>query len=206
MQKKLIRLIRFGIFLCILLTTMGIALAESVGVYDNAGTWALWNPDTNSADIVGFGWAGTEPLVGDWDGDGVTEVGIYNRAGNNFLIMRDTMNYHIFGLGWAGVSPVVGDWNGDMDTDIGVYDNAGTWALWDINISSDEALEVVIGFGWAGTEPIVGDWGSDGEEKIGLYNRNGNNFMLMKGGGFEALGLGWTGVTPLVGDWEVRNS
>ena len=82
---------------------------EEVGVYDNAGTWALWNPGTNSANIAGFGWANTRPVVGDWDGDSTTELGIYNTAGHNFLIQTDS-GYEIIGLGWTGVTPVVGAW------------------------------------------------------------------------------------------------
>ncbi len=83
--------------------------ADDVGVYNNEGTWALWNSYTNSADIVGFGWASTEPVVGDWDGDLVTEVGIYNTGGNNFLIQTDS-GFDIIGIGWEGVTPVVGNW------------------------------------------------------------------------------------------------
>jgi hypothetical protein len=82
---------------------------DDVGVYNNAGTWALWNTATNSVDIVGFGWAGTKPVVGDWDGDGVTEVGIYNTGGNNFLLQKDSGSGSV-GLGWTGVTPCVGCW------------------------------------------------------------------------------------------------
>ncbi|WP_245546327.1 lamin tail domain-containing protein [Methanomethylovorans hollandica] len=83
--------------------------ADEVGVYNNAGTWALWNTDTNSAEIVGFGWAGTEPIVGDWNGDGIFEVGIYNTAGNNFLIQTEN-GFDVIGLGWSRVTPVIGSW------------------------------------------------------------------------------------------------
>jgi hypothetical protein len=78
-------------------------------VYDNKGTWALWNTAKKSADIVGFGWAGTQPVVGDWDQDGITEVGIYNTAGNNFLLQKDS-GFNIIGLGWTEISPCAGRW------------------------------------------------------------------------------------------------
>ena len=82
---------------------------DEVGVYDNAGTWALWNSTTGAADIVGFGWANSTPVVGDWNGNGKTEVGIYNKGGNNFFIKIDSGATAI-GLGWTGVTPVVGHW------------------------------------------------------------------------------------------------
>jgi len=170
---------------------------DTAGVYDNKGTWALWNPNTNSAKIVGFGWTNTQPVAGDWDGDKVTEVGIYNSAGNNFFIQKDS-GPEVIGLGWAGVSPVVGDWNGDGSDSVGVYDNAGTWALW----NPGKKLADIVGFGWAGTKPIVGDWDGDGVTEVGIYNTAGNNFLLKTNAGFEVIGLGWAGVTPVVGDWN----
>ena len=173
-----------------------ISAAHSIGVYNNEGTWALWNTTTNSADIVGFGWAGTEPVVGDWNGDGITEVGIYNRGGNNFLIQSDS-GFDVIGLGWAGVTPVVGDWNGDGADEVGVYNNEGTWALWNTTANSAD----IVGFGWADTEPVVGDWDGDGVTEVGIYNRGGNNFLVQNDTGFDVIGLGWDGITPVIGIW-----
>jgi len=82
---------------------------EEVGVYDNAGNWALWDQGTNSAIVTVFGWVNTRPVVGDWNGDNTTELGIYNTAGDNFLVQTDS-GYDVIGLGWAGVTPVVGAW------------------------------------------------------------------------------------------------
>ena len=169
----------------------------AVGVYDNMGTWALWNGA--SADIVGFGWSGTEPVVGDWNGDGSMEVGIYNRGGNNFLIQTDT-GFDVIGLGWADVTPVIGDWNADGSEEVGVYDNMGTWALWN-GASAD-----IVGFGWPGTEPIVGDWDGDGVTEVGIYNTGGNNFLIQTDTGFDVIGLGWADVTPVIGDWNADGS
>ena len=87
-----------------------IILPDAVGVYNNEGNWALWNTSLGDADIVGFGWSDTTPVVGDWDGDGTDEVGIYNTGGNNFLIQTD-VGFDVIGLGWEGVTPVVGIWS-----------------------------------------------------------------------------------------------
>ncbi|MDD4247620.1 MAG: NosD domain-containing protein, partial [Methanosarcina sp.] len=178
-------------------SVIGSKAPEEVGVYNNAGTWALWNTATKSADIVGFGWAGTKPIVGDWEGDGGIEVGIYNNAGNNFMLQTDA-GLKVIGLGWSGVTPVVGDWNGDGKDDVGVYNNAGTWALWNTATNSVD----IVGFGWAGSKPIVGDWDGDGVTEVGIYNNAGNNFMLQTDAGLKEIGLGWEGVTPVVGDWN----
>ncbi|MCC7577209.1 MAG: hypothetical protein KK926_10300, partial [Methanomethylovorans sp.] len=116
--------------------------SDEVGVYNNEGTWALWNTTTSSADIVGFGWADTEPIVGDWDGDGITEVGIYNRDGNNFLLQTDP-GFDVIGLGWNGVTPVVGVWITDLDfSQVGGGIDEG-WCP--------------IGYSWTSTDPSTGE-------------------------------------------------
>jgi hypothetical protein len=169
----------------------------TIAIYDNKGTWVMesinsgWGPKT-----IGFGWSGTEPIIGDWDADGFNEVGVYNRAGNNFLTRNDDESYKTIGLGWSGVSPVVGDFDGDGDDNIGVFDNKGTWAL-----STNSGFKIV-GFGWAGAEPIVGDWDGDGDDDVGIYNRPGNNFLIPKDSSYYIVGLGWEGIIPIVGDWD----
>lgn len=170
---------------------------DTVGVY-NAGTWALWNLSSGYLDLVGFGWSGTKPVVGDWDGDDEIEVGIYDPVNYRFLLRLDSGSYQTIPLGWAGVTPVIGDWNGNGIDEPGVYDNAGTWALWNRNTNSAD----IVGFGWANTKPVVGDWNNDGATEVGIYNTNGNNFLLKTGSTYQTIGLGWAGVTPVIGDWN----
>jgi subtilisin family serine protease len=183
-----------------------LTITKTIGVYDNAGTWALWNTTSNAADIAGFGFAGTTPVVGDWNGDGRTDIGVYNKDGNNFLLRNTSAasGYDIIGLGWTGVgvTPVVGDWNGDGKEKVGVYDGNGTWAL--ENTSAPGGADIA-GFGFPNTKPVVGDWNGDGKTEVGVYNIAGNNFLLRNtsaASGYDIIGLGWTGVTPVAGDWN----
>jgi hypothetical protein len=180
------------------ITSVQSAPKKTVGVYDNTGTWALWNSTSNSADLVGFGFANTTPVVGDWNSDVKTDVGIYNKVGNNFLIRYPNGTFAVIGLGWTGVTPVIGDWNGDGKDEVGVYNNIGTWALWNSTSNSAD----LVGFGFANTAPVVGDWNGDGKTDVGIYNKGGNNFLLRNASGTTAIGLGWTGVTPVVGRWS----
>ena len=171
-----------------------------IAMYDNKGTWAVEYPMNGyymDAEVIGFGWKGTEPVTGDFDGDGFKDVGVYNRAGNNFLIRSIYQgDYKIIGLGWSGVTPVTGDFDGDGDDDVGVFDNKGTWAL-----NTNKGVRIV-GFGWSGVTPVTGDWNGDGVDEVGIYNRAGNNFLVPKGTGFQIIGLGWSGVIPIVGNWD----
>lgn len=166
-----------------------------IAIFDNEGTWAVESVGSGFADVIGFGWKGVEPIIGDWDGDGFKNVGIYNRAGNNFLIpdLNSPNDYKVIGLGWAGVTPVVGDFDGDGNDNVGVYDNKGTWAL-----DTSSGVEI-IGFGWEGTEPVVGDFDGDSIDEVGIYNRAGNNWLLRQDNGNpRVVGLGWEGVKTLV--------
>lgn len=176
-----------------------IACANFIAIYDNSrvGTWVVEKVGSSAGvEVIGFGWSGVEPIVGDWDGDGFKDVGVYNRAGNNFLVRYPDSSYDIIGLGWSGVTPVVGDFDGDGNDDVGVYDNKGTWAF-DIT-----TCVRIVGFGWSGVEPVVGDWNGDGSDEVGIYNRPGNNFLVPQGRSFQVIGLGWPGVIPIVGNWD----
>jgi hypothetical protein len=184
--------------LMVLLFT-NLACASFIAIYDNSqvGTWVVETVGSSAgAEVIGFGWSGAEPIVGDWDGDGSKEVGVYNRAGNNFLIRYPDSSYEVIGLGWSGVTPVVGDFDGDGNEDVGVYDNKGTWAF-DIT-----TCVRIVGFGWSGVEPVVGDWNGDGADEVGIYNRPGNNFLVPQGNNFRVIGLGWPGVIPIVGNCD----
>lgn len=183
----------------IIATTFAQATAPgSVGVYDpNTGQWAVGNDPAN-AEVFGFGWAGTEPIIGDWNGDGIDEVGVYNREGNNFVIQNGA-SYDVIGLGWEDVTPVVGDWNGDGKDDVGVRGPYSQWALWNSNTDSAEILGK---FGGFGSKPIVGDWNGDGKDDVGVYNPSENYFVIKNGARYDRIHLGWNDVIPMVGDWN----
>lgn len=199
MTSSKIRLFLTAVLVFIIATTFAQAAAPgSVGVYDpNTGQWAVGNDPAN-AEVFGFGWADTEPIVGDWNGDGIDEVGVYNREGNNFVIQNGA-SYDVIGLGWEDVTPVVGDWNGDGKDDVGVRGPYSQWALWNSNTDSAEILGE---FGGFGSRAIVGDWNGDGKDDVGVYNPFENYFVIKNGARYDRIHLGWNDVIPMVGDWN----
>lgn len=194
-----IKVLLTALIVFIIATTFAQAAAPgSVGVYDpNTGQWAVGNDPAN-AEVFGFGWADTEPIVGDWNGDGIDEVGVYNREGNNFVI-KNGANYDVIGLGWDDVTPLVGDWNGDGKDDVGVRGPYGQWALWNSNTDSADILGE---FGGFGSKAIVGDWNGDGKDDVGVYNPFENYFVIKNGARYDRIHLGWNDVIPMVGDWN----
>ena len=173
--------------LSILLNGVGIVPPSNpIGVFRN-GAWYLnsnanftWDgcgfpSDTTKDACLVFGMAGDIPVVGDWNGDGISKIGVF-RNGNWYLDINgnnawDAGSDGAYTFGMAGDIPVVGDWNGDGISKIGVFRN-GNWYL-DSNGNNawDVALDGAYTFGMAGDIPVVGDWNGDGISKIGVFRK-----------------------------------
>lgn len=155
--------------------------------------------------------AGSQAVLGDWNGDGKTEIGVYLNGGwyldYNGNGAWDSGTDKQYSFGWAGAAPMVGDWNGDGKAEIGLYAD-GIWYL-DYNGTGswEPGTDRVYYFGWSGVTPQAGDWNGDGRTKIGLYG-NGIWYLDYNGtGAWEPANdklyyFGWAGVTPLAGDWN----
>ena len=113
------------------------------------------------------------PVVGDWDGTGVTRIGVFTN-GTWYLDMNGNgawdgpasdVTYANFGVGLPNVMPVTGDWDGSANpgkTKIGVFTN-GTWYL-DMNGNGAWDGPVIdktypnFGVGLPNVKPIIGPW------------------------------------------------
>jgi hypothetical protein len=155
---------------------------QGMGVFRDGG----WYLDTGNVrwdncqqdQCLRFGWAGDQPVVGDWDGNGFENIGV--RRGNRWYL-DDNGNgvwdgadqVHTFG--WATDQPVVGDWNGDGRAEIGVK-RGNRWYLDYTGNGVWDGGDQVHTFGWAADQPVVGDWNGDGLAGIGT--RRGNTWYL----------------------------
>jgi hypothetical protein len=114
--------------------------------------------------------AGDLPLVGDWNGKGISQLGLFRPSTGQWFIDRNgnrawdgcRRDRCIESFGNAGDLPVIGDWDGNGDSNIGLWrPSTGEWFLdyngngaWD-GCSVDVC---VAGFGLAGDIPVVGKW------------------------------------------------
>jgi hypothetical protein len=107
-----------------------------------------------------FGVATDTPLLGDWDGDGVTTPAVF-RDGTFYFRNSNTAGFadSILNLGQPGDRPLVGDWNGDGRDDVGV------WRYSLVILSTGE----VFYYGDATDTPLAGDWDGDGRATIGVH-------------------------------------
>lgn len=161
-----------------------------------------------------FGAVGDQPVVGDWDGDGIDQIGTF-RDGDWRLDADNDGRFDpavdpLYGFGLPADVAVAGDWNGDGRDEIGVYrPSSGTWYLdangngrWDGGL-----LDRVYGFGTSSHLPVVGDWDGDGRDAIGLWSAAAwfldNGDGIWGGCGVErCFTFGATQDLPAPGSWN----
>lgn len=237
------------------LTAGAPALAEASSVQATSGDWngdgdsepGLYNrpdstfrffecvitvsdPCTKSSRTVArtaqtFGDPGFEPVIGDWDGDGVDTIGVYTDKGE-FHLTNDASSSNPtadrvvrFGNPSEGDVPVVGDWDNDGILEVGVR-RGGTWLLDTTCSTSGTGFcdaggnEIGVQFGLDTDAPIVGDWQTPTGDEVGVFRAESttNTFHVdfdLSGGVAEwppssskAGELGDPGDQPVVGDWD----
>jgi hypothetical protein len=186
----------------------------TVGVYDPAtATWYLRNSNSAGAPDIppfAYGFTGTVPVAGDWDGDGTTAVGVYDPNTFTWYLRNedsagppDAGQFQYGGAGWL---PVAGDWRGSGQTGVGVFDPAtATWYLRnEPDAGAPDAGQ--FRYGVAGGVPVVGDWTGTGHLGIGVFDPQTATWYLRSSasagppdvGVFQYGGAGWR---PVAGDW-----
>ncbi len=191
-----------------------VSFPATVGVVDQFSTWYLKNsnsPGFPDAGLFAYGARGWIPVVGDWDGDGVTTIGVFDPGSATWYLRNRNSpgapDYTPFAYGAPGWIPVVGDWDGDGTTTIGVFDPAtATWYL--RNSNSPGAPDIApFAYGAPTWTPVVGDWDGEGRSSVGVFDpgsatwylRNDNSPGAPDAGLFAYGAPGWK---PVVGDWD----
>ncbi|GFE59357.1 carboxypeptidase regulatory-like domain-containing protein [Geobacter sp. AOG1] len=148
-------------------TKIGI-YADGIWYLDVNQNWAWDGEGIDVRGVFGIGLPNAKPVVGDWNGDGITEIGVYSEGhwyldkNRNWTWDGEPTDTHgVFGNGLPNVVPVTGDWNGDGITKIGVYSD-GNWYLdknnnwaWDGEPTDTYG---VFGIGVPNAVPVVGNW------------------------------------------------
>lgn len=158
--------------------------------------------DGKSPKVIKFGTATDQPVVGDWDGDGMTNPGVRSPETRTFQL-RTPAGVTSIVFGAVKDIPIAGDWDGDGTWEIGVRRAAS-------NVFRLRAADGRLGsvpLGDVDDLPVTGDWDGDGRTDLGVYDVATSTFTLRK---LEADGLVWTaqvqfgdpGDLPVAGDWD----
>jgi hypothetical protein len=185
----------------------------TVAVYDlSNGNWFLNNGDAGNPNPIrfNFGFGGTQPVAGNWQGDGVSRVGVYQASTGRWYLGHHTAAGDsaptTFQFGFAGTLPVAGDWLGDGVDRVGIYNPAtGVWYL-DRNIGAGDSHPITFQFGFAGTLPVVGNFFGDGRIHVGVYQPSTGMWYIdrnINAGDSHPVTFqfGFAGTMPVAGDW-----
>jgi len=186
----------------------------------SSGTWSVIVSSGTGTQTRVFGYAGTTPFAGDFDGDGQLDYGCYDANGipnlvtpGTWYITASTAGFRKFVFGYPGTVPVVADYDGDGRADLGLYDqngipglvDPGTWYL----MRSTAGFRT-LRFGYLGATPVAGDYDGDGRADIAVFDAAGipgwaypgTWYLMQSTAGFRTFRFGYPGVVPALGDYD----
>lgn len=152
--------------------------------------------------VVPFGYSTDEPVLGDWDGDGLVNLGIRTPKRSMFKLRTDAgLTKIVWGV--PSDRPVAGDWDGNGTTDIGVR-RPGEAAFYQ---RLPDGSAAVVPLGDADDLPVTGDWNGDRVTDLGVFDQGTATFTLRM---VDPDGLVWTaqvvfgspGDLPVTADWD----
>ena len=199
---------------------------DKIGVFRNSHDWFLdfngngtWDDNVTDRQYA-LGKNGDIPVVGDWNGNGITEIGVFrdNHTWNvdyngNGVWEGIAGGDRIYITGKPGDVPVPGDWNGNNITEMAVFRGNHTWyidyngnGIWDSPVGGDRIYIT----GKPGDIPVPCDWNGDGITEMSVYRGNhtwyidfnGNGIWDSPLGGDRIYTTGQPGDLPVYGDWN----
>ncbi len=181
---------------------------ERVAFQDpGSGRWSLRLPD-GSVESFYYGLPADDPVMCDWNGDGIDTPGLYRRS-DGYMYLRNTNDLGVadleFFYGIPEDIPVCGDWDRDGIDTVGIY-RPSQARFFLSNTNEEGVADVDFYFGTFGDVPFAGDWDGDGIDTVGLY-RPSTGFVYITNtnetrvADFESF-FGVPGDRFVVGDWD----
>lgn len=185
---------------------------DTVGAFEpNIGLWVL----RNSAGVetsFSFGNPGDQPLMGDWNCDGVDTPGVF-RDGTAALRNANSAGpaTRTFLIGDPGDVAIAGDFNGNGCTTVGLYrPSTGQAFIWN-SLPADGGVagapDISYYFGNPGDKAFTGDFDGDGTETLGLH-RESTGFVYFRNSHTQGIAdkefyFGDPDDRLIAGDWGI---
>ena len=141
----------------------------------------------------------SQPLAGDFDGDGRGDVGWFGSGRVTLLTATGTRYAYL--LGRTGDRAVVGDWDGDGRDSVAVV----TGDLWCLrNARSTGPCDVRFRYGRSTDTPVAGSWRGGAVDGIGVWRAGRWLLRHTPTSGAPEVDMVWGRSTdvPVVGDWN----
>lgn len=175
-------------------------LSSWTGAPMNHGVWELGIGEAEARRVI-FGLPDGIPVVGDFNGDGLTDVGVF--ADGEWFIDLNGNGVWDEGdlwvkLGSPGDMPVVGDWDGDGKSDIGVF--GPEWAGDTVAINAEPGLPDAHNRATGATKnlPPKPTFASHGERALKRTARGNLRTDVID----HVFRFGVAGYVPVAGDWN----
>lgn len=166
----------------------------------SAGEFHVRRADGTATKMV-LGAGVDDPLVGDWDGDGLVDPGVWSARTKKFTLAGEAGTI-VLSMGTRGDRAVSGDWDGDGRWEVGVRRPSSS----SFRLRAADGTVSVVKLGNTDDVPVTGDWDGDGVTDLGVYDPATSTFTLRTvtatGEVLTTLRHGTAGDLPVVGDWD----
>ena len=206
--------------------------SDKIGIYrPSTGEWFLDRNGSRSwegcqIDLCAQLFTGSDalPIVGDWDGSGVTKLGLFARDSSEWFFdangngVWDGCDIDVCAqsAGPATDLPIVGRWKKAGEDRIAIFRSAQK--KWHLDLNGNETLDSCKidkcpGFRiyQTGDVPVAGDWTGRGITQLGLFRPSTGQWFLNRNGNRKWNGckkdlcinsFGASGDVPVSGDWS----
>jgi YD repeat-containing protein len=170
----------------------------------NAGTWTINKSASGTTQTVTFGQSGDKPVVGDYDGDGISDLAVFRPSSATWLIQNSsngTTTTTQFGS--SGDIPVAGNYDGDYRTDIAVYrPSNGTWY-----VQGSTAGYSAAQWGNASDTPVPADYDGDGKTDKAVFRSSIGTWYVSQSSNGAVLSPAWGNYAdqPVPADYDGDN-
>jgi hypothetical protein len=158
--------------------------------------------DDSSTEAVWFGMRGDQPLMGDWDCDGIATPGVYRTREGRLFITNGNKSGRpdkVLYYGIPGDIALIGDFDGDGCDTVSTY-RPQEARVYVSNVLRSSTAERTFYLGRWGDQPFVGDFDGDGIDTVAIFRPSAAR--VFGAGDQKGFEYGNPGDFVLADDWN----
>lgn len=168
--------------------------------------WKIVAPESNAVELASWGPAGAQPLIGDFDGDGIGDLAMRDMGTGKWHVRFSGPTIAIFPPptiqlpAGSAFSPAPGDYDNDGATEAAVYNRStGLFTISGYNANPVWNFIPCVPGGVA----VSRDYNGDGRDDAAVYVPANGGWFANINGSLQLLGQwGWSAATPAPADYD----